>query len=155
MGVGIADPLPFRRDAEQMLGDDQADQLNIVENGFAARVMIPRKAERGQDPIIEMNVKCGQEGAQICLHTQGLTPSTFDQQPPRGQTSNRTHSSRGSGEVVVCAGAEDDLVPARHGCAALLAGTLLSAGTGAGDVRRCRQRDGSGGFDWAERRGIV
>jgi len=46
-----------------MLGDDQTEQLNVVENGLAARMMITRKAERGQDPVVEMDVKCGQEGA--------------------------------------------------------------------------------------------
>jgi|GEM_PF-5024169 len=76
MGVGVADPFPFRRDAKQVLGDDQAEQLNVIENWLTTGVVSPGKAERGHDPIVEMNVQCGQEGVQICLHTKGLTAST-------------------------------------------------------------------------------
>jgi hypothetical protein len=61
-----------------MLGHDQAQQFDIVEDGFAARVMIPGKAQRGHDPIVEMDVKCGQEGVEVSFHTQGLTPSVTD-----------------------------------------------------------------------------
>ena len=78
MGAGVADPFPLRSDAEQMLGDDQTEQLNVVENGLTTGVMITRKAERGQDPIIEMDVQCGQEGVEVSFHTQGLTPSAND-----------------------------------------------------------------------------
>ena len=48
MWVCVTNPFPFRSDAEQMLGDDQAEQLNVVENGLTTRVVIPRKAERGR-----------------------------------------------------------------------------------------------------------
>jgi hypothetical protein len=41
-------------------------------------VVITRKAERGQDPVVEMDVKCGQEGVEVGFHTQGLTPSAND-----------------------------------------------------------------------------
>ena len=75
MGVGVADPFPVRRDPEQVLGDNQAEQLDIVQSRFSARVVIPRKAERGEDAVIEMDVKCGQEGVEVGFHTQGLTPS--------------------------------------------------------------------------------
>ena len=78
MLVSITNPFPLRSDAEQVLGDDQAEQLNVVENGLTTRVMITRKAERGQDPIIEMDVQCGQEGVEVSFHTQGLTPSVND-----------------------------------------------------------------------------
>ena len=78
MGVGVADPFAFGGDAEQVLGDDQAEQLNVAENRFAAWVVITRKAERGQYPVVEMDVKCGQEGVEVGFHTQGLTPSVND-----------------------------------------------------------------------------
>ena len=45
-----------------MLGDDQAEQLNIVEPWLPARMVIAGKAERGHGPVVEMDVKCGQEG---------------------------------------------------------------------------------------------
>ena len=60
--AGVPDPFPLRSDAEQMLGDDQAEQLNIVEPWFPARMVIAGKGERGHDPVVEMDVKCGQEG---------------------------------------------------------------------------------------------
>lgn len=63
---------------EHVLGDDQAEQLNVIQDGFAARVVISRKAERGEDAVIEMDVKCGQEGVEVCFHTLGLTPSAYD-----------------------------------------------------------------------------
>lgn len=78
MGVRVADPLAVRRDAEQVLGHEQTKQLDVSQSGFATGVTISRKAESGHDPVIEMHVKCGQEGVQICFHTQGLTPSTCD-----------------------------------------------------------------------------
>ena len=78
MLVCVTNPFPFRSDAEQVLGDDQAEQLNVAENGLTTRVMITRKAERGQDPIVEMDVQCGQEGVEVSFHTQGLTPSADD-----------------------------------------------------------------------------
>ena len=78
MCVGVADPLGFGGDAEQVLGDDQAEQLNVAEDGFATGVVITRKAERGQDPVVEMDVQCGQEGVEVGFHTQGLTPSAND-----------------------------------------------------------------------------
>lgn len=67
MFVGIADPLAIRRDPQQLLGHDQAEQLDIGQGRFASRMAMSRKAESGQDPIIEMHVKCGREGVQI-LH---------------------------------------------------------------------------------------
>ncbi len=78
MLVYVTNLFPFRSDAEQVLGNDQAEQLNVVENGLTTRVMITRKAKRGQDPIVEMDVQCGQEGGEVSFHTQGLTPSAND-----------------------------------------------------------------------------
>ena len=77
MFVGVADPRALRRDPEQLLRDDQAERLDVVERGLTTRVMITREADRGHDPIIEMDVAVGQEGVSICFHTQGLTPSAF------------------------------------------------------------------------------
>ena len=78
MLVCVTNPFPFRSDAEQVLGHDQTEQLNVAEDGFAAWVVITRKAERGQDPVVEMDVQCGQEGVEVGFHTQGLTPSAND-----------------------------------------------------------------------------
>lgn len=61
-----------------MLRDQQTQQLDIVQRGLATGMVIPGEADRGQDPIIEMDVKCGQEGVQFGIHTQGLTPSACD-----------------------------------------------------------------------------
>ena len=66
MGVRVPDPFPIRRDPEQMLGNDQAQQLNGVEAGFTPRVVIAGKAQ------------CGQEGVEVSFYTQGLTPSVND-----------------------------------------------------------------------------
>ena len=76
--VGLPDPFSLRSDAEQMLGDDQAGQPNIVEPWFPARMVIAGKAERGHDPVVDMYVKCGQKGVQIGFHTQRFRPSAFD-----------------------------------------------------------------------------
>jgi hypothetical protein len=78
MFVGVADPFAVRGDPEQVLGDEKAKQLNVVQGWFAARMTIPRKAESGQDPVVEMDVKCGQEGVEVGFRTQGLTPSVND-----------------------------------------------------------------------------
>ena len=50
--VGIADPLAIRRDPQQPLGHDQAEQLDIGQGRFASRMAMSRKAESGQDPIM-------------------------------------------------------------------------------------------------------
>lgn len=42
------------------------------------RVVITRKAERGQDPIVEMDVHCGQEGVEVSFHRQGFVPAAND-----------------------------------------------------------------------------
>lgn len=76
--VGVADPFPIRRDPEQLLGHDQAQQLDVVQRRQSARLTIPRKAESGQDSVVEMNVKRGQEGVEVSFHTQGLTGSAND-----------------------------------------------------------------------------
>ena len=61
-----------------MLRDEQAQKFGVVQRGFAAGVMIPGEADRGQDPVIEMDVKCDQEGVEVGFHTQVLTPSAKD-----------------------------------------------------------------------------
>jgi hypothetical protein len=60
--LNVPDPFPVRRDAEQLLGDDQAEQLDIGQDRLSTRVLISRKADRGQDPIVQMDIQCGQEG---------------------------------------------------------------------------------------------
>ena len=74
-GVSRASPVITAK--EQLLRDDQAERLDVVERGLTTRVMITREADRGHDPIIEMDVAVGQEGVSICFHTQGLTASAF------------------------------------------------------------------------------
>lgn len=78
MRVRVTDPFAVRCDPEEVLGDDEAEELDVVECGFAFGVAISGKAQRGHDPIVEMDVKCGQEGVKVCLHKPGLTPSVFD-----------------------------------------------------------------------------
>jgi hypothetical protein len=74
----VTDPLSLRCDAEQVLGDDQAQQLDIAEDGFATRMTGSRIADRRQDPIVKMDVECGQEGIEVSLHPPNLTPSVND-----------------------------------------------------------------------------
>ena len=78
MGVRIADPPGLGIELEQVLGDDQAQQLGIGKPWFPAADMCSGQADPGQDPIIEEDVKCGQEGVEVIVHTKGLTPSTND-----------------------------------------------------------------------------
>ena len=85
---------PSRCDAKQMLGDDQAEQLDAVESGLTPGRMIAWEGWRGQDLVVEIDVKCGQQGVEIGFHTQGLTPFVNDERHPPGQISQRTHSSR-------------------------------------------------------------
>jgi hypothetical protein len=78
MLVGVADPFSFGCDAKQVLGDDQAEQLNIGQGRWAPGSAPSGKPQRGDDPIVKMDVKCGQEGVEVCFHTLGLTPSVLD-----------------------------------------------------------------------------
>jgi len=61
-----------------MLRDDQAQQLGVHQPRFAAADMGSGQADPGQDPIIEEDVQCGQEGVEVIVHTKGLTPSASD-----------------------------------------------------------------------------
>jgi hypothetical protein len=84
MGVGVADPSAVRGDAQQVLGHGQADQLRIGQDRFPAPDMPPGPTQRGQDTVLKMDTQCEQEGAEIGLHTSGLTPSArIQQSPPR------------------------------------------------------------------------
>lgn len=58
-----------------MLRHDQARQLSIREAVFPASDMGSGQADPGEDPIIQEDVKCGQEGVELIVHTSGLTPS--------------------------------------------------------------------------------
>jgi hypothetical protein len=40
--------------------------------------VIAGEADRGQDPVIEVDVECDQEGVEFSFHTPGLTPSACD-----------------------------------------------------------------------------
>ena len=56
----------------------QAQQLGIGKLRFPAADMGSGQTDPGQDPIIEEDVKCGQEGVEVIVHTKGLTPSAND-----------------------------------------------------------------------------
>ena len=75
ISAGIANPPSLRVELEQMLRNDEAQQLGIPKTRLPAPGMSPRRADLGQDPIIEEDVKCGQEGVEFVVHTKGLTPS--------------------------------------------------------------------------------
>lgn len=45
---------------------------------LAAHTMIPTEPDRRQDPVIEMDIECDQQGVEICIHTLGLTPFAYD-----------------------------------------------------------------------------
>ena len=47
-----------REHSERTLGADQAEQFNVVENRHTTGIMIPRRAKRGQDQVVEMDLKC-------------------------------------------------------------------------------------------------
>ena len=57
---------------------DQAEQLDAVETGLTPGMMIAWEGWRGQDPVVERDVKCGLQGVEIDFHTQGITPSVND-----------------------------------------------------------------------------
>lgn len=61
-----------------MLCDKQAQQLGVRQLRLAPPDMGSRQADNGQDPVIENDVKCGQEGVEVIVHTKGLTPSAND-----------------------------------------------------------------------------
>jgi len=63
---------------EQMVGNDQAQQLGIGKLRFPAANVGSGQTDPGQDPIIEEDVKCGQEGVEVIVHTKGLAPSATD-----------------------------------------------------------------------------
>ena len=78
VSAGVADPSAVGRDPEELLRDEQAQQFGVVQGGFATGVVLAGDSHRGQDPVIEMNVQCGQEGVEVSIHTRGLTPSAND-----------------------------------------------------------------------------
>jgi hypothetical protein len=69
---------------QQLLGDRQAGQLRIRQRGFAAWPVIPRPAQRGQDTILEVHVKCRQEGVKLVRHK-----TIFDALRPTFRTATR------------------------------------------------------------------
>ncbi|GAB3805334.1 hypothetical protein GCM10028798_27000 [Humibacter antri] len=74
----MPDPLAVRRDPEQVLSDQQAQQLDIVEPRLPARRMRSREADRRENPVIEVDIEWDKEGVEVGFHTQGLTPSVRD-----------------------------------------------------------------------------
>ena len=63
--VGIPQPVPLRRVAQQDLHDGQADQLRMGQQWAAAPTAGPG------NQIVDLHVKCGHEGVQISVH-EGL-----------------------------------------------------------------------------------
>ncbi len=66
-----------------MLRDDQAQQLGVHQPTLATADMGSRQTDPGQDPIIEEDVKSGQEAVMVIAHTKGVRPSAKDQERPR------------------------------------------------------------------------
>ena len=56
-----------------MLRNDQTQQLGIGTLRLPNRDMSLGEADPRQDPIIEEDLKCGQEGVEFVVHTTGLT----------------------------------------------------------------------------------
>jgi hypothetical protein len=75
MCFGIAYPTGFRVELEQMLSDNEAEQFRIREDRFASRASGAGQAQTREHQIIEEDIKYGQEGVELVVHTKGLTPS--------------------------------------------------------------------------------
>lgn len=75
VGVRKPDPAPFGRVAEQLLRDHQTQQLDIIQPGLAPWLMQAGEPQRGQDPVVEVDIECGQEGVEVLIHTRRLAPS--------------------------------------------------------------------------------
>jgi hypothetical protein len=69
IGAGEADPVALRGEAEQLLRDHEAEQLDVVQARLPPRVMLAGEAERGQDAVVEVDIECGQEGVEVLIHT--------------------------------------------------------------------------------------
>lgn len=74
----VPDPFALRGNHKQVLGRGQTQQFRITQGWLSSRDPGTRPAQTGQDMIIQVDVKCGQEGVKVGFHTQGLTPSAFD-----------------------------------------------------------------------------
>jgi hypothetical protein len=61
-GGGHAQPAAFGADAEQDLGDGQADQLSVAELGSSART-----GSRA-DQLVDGDVQCDDEGVEVGVH---------------------------------------------------------------------------------------
>ena len=55
---------------------EQSNSISVRAGG--ARAALSGEPQREDDPVVEMDVQCGPEGVQLCLHQQGLPPSAFD-----------------------------------------------------------------------------
>jgi len=64
----VPDPAPLAGDAQQVLGHRDAGQLRVGQRGLTAGPVITRPAQRGQHAVIEIHVKCGQEGVKVVRH---------------------------------------------------------------------------------------
>lgn len=53
-----------------------AQQFSVSHGRFSSRDPGAGPAQAGQDMIIQIDVKCGQDGGQVSF--QGLTPAVFD-----------------------------------------------------------------------------
>ena len=52
MRVRVADPFSVRGDAEQVLGDDKAEQLNMGQGRWAPGPALSGEPQRGDDPVV-------------------------------------------------------------------------------------------------------
>jgi hypothetical protein len=73
--VGIAQPVPLGRVAQQELHHGQTEQFGVAEQRAAAT------AARPIDEVIDRHLQCGGEGVQIGVH-KGSSSSTSGEQRP-------------------------------------------------------------------------
>jgi predicted kinase len=69
--VGEPDPPVLAVDAEQHLRDGQGQQLRVAESGPS-----PPSAASRHNVIVDLHIKCGQEGVQVVRHSRSWPPSS-------------------------------------------------------------------------------
>ena len=70
-------PLALGGKPQEVLCCGEAQQFGIAQGWLPSRDPGAGPAKAGQDMIIQIDVKCGQEGVKVGFHTQGLTPSCY------------------------------------------------------------------------------
>ena len=64
--VGKAQPAPLRAEAEQDLGDGQADQFGVAEPGR------PSRSAARAEQLVDGDVQCHDEGVEVGVHQASL-----------------------------------------------------------------------------------